>query len=83
MKQKPKEAEGFWLTALSWKFFRDSKADKGTSREVLKGLQDLSEKSRNFNPPTTGEAKEGQGGISPQPCSCRGQGTLQKSASGS
>lgn len=65
MRYKPKNAEGFWLIALSWRSFRDSEADKGTSREMLKDLRDLSEKSRNFNPPTTGEAREGQGGISP------------------
>lgn len=46
-----KNPEGFWLIAVSWESFRDWKADEGASRELLKDLQNLSKKSRNFNPP--------------------------------
>lgn len=62
-KEVLKNPQGFWLTALSCKLFRDWKTDKGPSSEMLQDLQNPSERSRNFNPQHWwGQA--GSGGIS-------------------
>lgn len=54
------------------------KAEEGTSSEMLKELQNLSEKSRNFKPPPLARPGKVRGDLTPQLCSCGMQGTPQK-----
>lgn len=76
-KEVLKNPQGFWLTALSCKLFRDWKTDKGPSSEMLQDLQNPSERNRILTP-STGEARQGQGGSLPPALQCGMRGTPPK-----